>query len=209
MRPDIRVVSGGPWDQRCYIVSAGEDCVVIDPGPPAANVISAAEGGGGKIAAVLATHAHFDHLCSASAVCTHAGVPLLVSAVDAPILRAANLHSFVTGWGQKIDPPARWEDLDALGPDVALAGIPFKVYSTPGHTPGSRCLLAGDALFTGDTLMARGVIDSPFPGADDATLLASLGDLSNHLEVGSVRIYPGHGDGCSLADALAAAKVVP
>ena len=198
--PRVSVLIGGPWDQRCYIVAAGRNRVVIDPGPSVDAVIAAAESGEGRISGVIATHGHFDHIASARDVCAHAGIPLLVSADDDRIMRAANLHSFVTGWGQTIPAPDHWEDLDGLGMSVSIGGIGFEVLRTPGHTPGSRCLRLGDALFTGDTLLARGKVDSRLPGADPDALLRSLALLADLPP--QTRVFPGHGEGCALDEAL-------
>jgi hydroxyacylglutathione hydrolase len=201
MEPDIRVIPGGPWDQRCYVVAAGGLGVVIDPGPPAAKVIAAAEDGGVRISAVVATHGHFDHIGAAREVCEHAGVPLVVSKDDARILRSANLHSFVTGWGKPVTVPKSCEDLDALGTTASIGGMTFQVLRTPGHTPGSRCLRLGSILFTGDTLLGRGKVDSGLPGADPQALSASLALLAELPA--DLRVLPGHGEGTSLGEALA------
>ena len=57
-------------------------------------------------------------------------------------------------------------DIAAVVPDrllsegntVTVGAVSFTVLSTPGHTPGSICLLSddGSTLFTGDTLFAGG-----------------------------------------------------
>ena len=41
-----------------------------------------------------------------------------------------------------------WKD----GDTVTMDSITFRVLKTPGHTPGSVCLIAGDVIFSGDTL---------------------------------------------------------
>ena len=201
MDPDVVVVSGGPWDQHCYVVVSGRDRVVIDPGPPADDVLAAATANDGRIVGVVATHGHFDHICSAREVCAYAGVPLLVSSDDARIMRSANLHSFVTGWGKPVPTPDAWDDLDLLGDTLSIGGVTLEVLRTPGHTPGSRCLRLGDAIFTGDTVLARGKIDSGLPGADPAALVESLSRLAGLPP--ATRMLPGHGAECSLGEALA------
>jgi glyoxylase-like metal-dependent hydrolase (beta-lactamase superfamily II) len=55
------------------------------------------------------------------------------------------------------------------------------------------------------TLLARGSIDSPLPGADADGLRASLAFLGDSLPGDSVTVYPGHGRSCGLGEALAAA----
>ncbi len=175
--------------------------MVIDPGPPAAQIIAAAESGGGRITGVIATHGHFDHIAAASEVCEHAGVALFVSAADSAIMRAANLHSFVTGWAQPVQYPSNWEDLDQLGLAPTIGGLAFRVVSTPGHTPGSRCIIFENAVMTGDTISARGRIETGLPGEDLCDLNDSLALLRKILD-SAMQIFPGHGDGCTLGEAL-------
>ena len=52
----------GPVQTRCYVLSKedGQECIVIDPGDEAKRIRKAA--GDRKIAAILLTHGHFDHI---------------------------------------------------------------------------------------------------------------------------------------------------
>ena len=50
----------------------------------------------------------------------------------------------------------------------------LRVLHTPGHTPGSICLLGDGILFSGDTLMAGWVGRTDRPGGDQAAIRASL-----------------------------------
>ena len=65
------------------------------------------------------------------------------------------------------------------------------VMHTPGHTPGSICLLGEKLVFTGDTLFAEGIGRTDFPGGSMRTcgfLCKSLRRLPDYF-----LIYPGHG----------------
>ena len=61
---------------------------------------------------------------------------------------------------------------------------------TPGHTPGSVCLLIDDAMFSGDTLFAGSCGRTDFPGGSMKQMMASLARLA--ALPGDYRVLPGH-----------------
>jgi len=65
------------------------------------------------------------------------------------------------------------------------------VMFTPGHTPGSICLLGEKLVFTGDTLFAGGIGRTDFPGGSVDDIKASLQKLAKLPEY--YLVYPGHG----------------
>ena len=67
----------------------------------------------------------------------------------------------------------------------------LKVMHTPGHTPGSICLLGERVVFTGDTLFAGGIGRTDFPGGSDMEMKLSLQKLERLPD--NFLIYPGHG----------------
>ena len=72
----------------------------------------------------------------------------------------------------------------------------IKVISTPGHTPGSVCFLAGNHLFTGDTIMVGGYGRTDFPDGDEKSLIQSIKKLFSIKE--NLTVYPGHNEKTTL-----------
>lgn len=69
----------------CYVVAADDgDCVVVDPGGGVADAVrrTVAEHGL-RVAGVVATHGHADHVADAGVLAAEAGVPLRLHARDA------------------------------------------------------------------------------------------------------------------------------
>jgi glyoxylase-like metal-dependent hydrolase (beta-lactamase superfamily II) len=68
----------------------------------------------------------------------------------------------------------------------------FEVLHTPGHTPGSICLLVDGYVFTGDTLLAGGFgrtdLEESSPGDVKTSVEKKLFPLDER-----VIILPGHG----------------
>jgi glyoxylase-like metal-dependent hydrolase (beta-lactamase superfamily II) len=67
---------------------------------------------------------------------------------------------------------------------------PFSVFATPGHAPDHVSLLAGRALFTGDTVLGTG---SVFIAPGEGSLAAYLDSLRRLRELDAEAILPGHG----------------
>ena len=57
---DIKCVKTGYLEENCYILSMGNDSLVIDPGDEAYKIIE--EIGDKNVLGVLITHYHFDHI---------------------------------------------------------------------------------------------------------------------------------------------------
>lgn len=178
----------GPLGTCCYILheDGREDCLVIDPGGDAASIRNAC--GGRRIAAILLTHGHFDHIAAVKELMAE-DTELIIHFKDEAMLAdpELNVSSLI---GQRIICPAATH-LVREGERIDYAGITLRVLHTPGHTPGSVCYEAGEHLFTGDTLFDHGYGRTDLPGGDFPTLVASLKRLmplqQNH------EIYPGHG----------------
>ena len=93
--------------------------------------------------------------------------------------------------------PLYYTDTYEEGSTLSLAGLSIQVLHTPGHTPGSVCLLCENALFAGDTLFAGSCGRTDLPGGDWATIQTSLRRLAA-LE-GPCNVFPGHGESTTLA----------
>ena len=78
------------------------------------------------------------------------------------------------------------------GDIITLGELQFKVLNTPGHTPGSICLLTDDKVFTGDTLFYRGIGTTLMPGSSRRQLIDSIHNSLMVLPDKTV-VYPGHG----------------
>src|SRR5438105_3855469 len=129
--------SDNPFGTNCWLAGAdgSPDAVVVDPGFTPDRTLALLERAGKRLAAVLATHGHFDHIGSAAAVCRDE-VPLYIHEED----RAALTDPAAWGAGFPV-PPVPVDDVRAVvdGDVLEFAGFSIEVMHTPGHTPGSVC----------------------------------------------------------------------
>jgi glyoxylase-like metal-dependent hydrolase (beta-lactamase superfamily II) len=84
------------------------------------------------------------------------------------------------------------------GTFLQCGGETLKVIHTPGHTPGSICLVGEHLIFTGDTLFAGGIGRTDFPGGSMSDMAASLEKLTHFPDY--LLLYPGHGETSMLGE---------
>ncbi|XVS68179.1 MBL fold metallo-hydrolase [Actinosynnema sp. CA-299493] len=130
-------------DNNVWVVGDDTECVVIDAPHDVDAILRVV--GGREVKAILATHAHDDHVRVA---------PDLARATGAPVL----LHPADRVLWDLTHPDAKPDGDLADGQVVEVADIALHVLHTPGHAPGACCfhVPALGAVFTGDTLFHGG-----------------------------------------------------
>jgi hydroxyacylglutathione hydrolase len=183
MAPVVEGYALGPTQTNCYVVRANagaEHAVVIDPGYDI-------EKPSVKVAAILVTHCHWDHLGGIASLARATGAPVYMPESEAAVLE--NPHAFYPD--QVIRPHT--PEVRLRGDEIFEAGgIAFETVSVPGHSPGHVAYAANGALFSGDVLFAGGVGRTDLPFADWDTLVGSLRLLFERFPPETV-VYPGHG----------------
>ena len=188
----------GPLACNCYIVGDGasKQAIVIDPGGDADDLIEFLAREQLAVTAVVATHAHFDHVIAAQRVVEHTGAPFYLHADDKPLLYWMQ-ESGRMFLGIELGPPPEVDTSPSEG-DVLRAGeLELSVVHTPGHSPGSIALLHEDAVFSGDTLFAGSVGRTDLPGGDTRALIDAIKHKLFVLEK-DLPVYPGHGPATTL-----------
>lgn len=182
----IHVLPLGDYQTNCYIVHEGNgtDCLIIDPGYEPEIISSYLEEKGLTPEAILLTHCHFDHV---------GAVKDLAAQYDCKVFldrKELGMPPMLTNG------PLYYTDSYADNDKLTLADIPIQVLETPGHTPGSVCLIMEDTLFSGDTLFAGSCGRTDLPCGDARAMRDSLRRLAALSE--NYRVCPGHGPSSTL-----------
>ena len=159
----------GMIQTNCYLVQNEEskECFLVDPAICPEELVSHIKSEGLKLKAILLTHGHFDHITGVPELMETCGTEPKVYMSHKDLKLEAVFHENVA-----LDPEmvTDWKD----GDTVTMDSITFRVLETPGHTPGSVCLIAGDVIFSGDTLFQGSCGRTDFPGGSWTEMCASL-----------------------------------
>ena len=185
----VKTLPVGQLETNCYIVTNEKtlECVVIDPGDESNTILDYLEDNRLVCRAIFLTHGHWDHIGAVRAVAEETKAPVYLNELDSPTYtqdrRFVSLlpdNTLNYGGGCELD----------------IAGLHFKVLSTPGHTPGGVTILCENAMFCGDTLFRGSCGRTDLPGGDMDEELQSLRRLCELP--GDYEVYPGHMDSSSL-----------
>lgn len=192
----IEVIVVGALHTNSYIVSSGDEAIIIDPGDDAERIMGIIDSKGLRVSAIIATHGHFDHVLAVERLRRKYGAPFAINKKDLWLVRIA--HTVARSYGivsEEIEDP----DMDLVeGNIIRIGGEELRVIETPGHTPGSACLLGKEIVFTGDTLFKGSVGRTDLPGGSWNDLVESLIKIAALDE--DLIVYPGHGPPTTIGD---------
>ena len=158
----------GAYQTNCYVLrkdNSVKDCLIIDPGLEAAELIEFLNEENLNPVAVILTHGHIDHIAGVADLRNRfPEIRIYIHNLDAEMLTNPNINlSAMSGMAFATEPeyvPLKEQDV------IDLAGIKLLVLHTPGHTPGGISLYSKEAgvVFVGDTLFADSIGRTDFPG---------------------------------------------
>ena len=175
---------------NCYLI---EDEVtgkmaVIDPADHCDDLLEQIDERGGKLAYILLTHGHYDHIIGAAELCQKYRPTVCASEKELPVIEEPS-YNLSKNHGITVDPFTVDKPLQD-GETFMLGETEIRFLLTPGHTMGSGCYIADDCIFSGDTLFCASVGRTDFPTSSMRDMMRSVTRLKN-LE-GDYRVYPGH-----------------
>lgn len=192
----------GSFETNCYVLresEAAEDCLIVDTGLEAEELVDFLTQNKLNPVAVVLTHGHADHIVGVAALRkSFAEVKVYIHKLDEGMLTGAQSNlSELAGIRFSTEPA---DFLIQEGDIIEQAGIKLQVLNTPGHTPGGVSLYSKDegVVFAGDTLFAESVGRTDFPGGTMTVLVKSIREKLFTLPDETV-VYPGHGPTTKIA----------
>ena len=201
----------GFLDTNTYLLEEDGHLLIIDPSDHAAVLGKCRNA---AAVTVLLTHEHFDHiiglnrirdLCASSCVVI-SGKTCSERIQDTKANLSAYADVLAELGGKQI--PEQWSPFSCKAADITFdnrhafhwMGHAVELFSTPGHSAGSCCILLDDMLFVGDTVLENNLMVK-FPGSSKKLYRSVTVPLLERLLLGEqlkgnrvTRVFPGHGD---------------
>ncbi|MGX1618094.1 MBL fold metallo-hydrolase [Micromonospora chalcea] len=167
-------------DNNVWVIGDDAECVVLDAPHDVAAIREVI--GDRRVVAIVATHAHDDHVRVAPELARATGAPVLLHPADRVLWDM--VHPDTAPDGELTD-----------GQTITVGGTTLRVLHTPGHSPGACSLYAPDlgTVFTGDTLFAGGPGATGRSYSDFGTIVESIRTRLLTLPPETV-VHTGHGD---------------
>ena len=202
----IKAIEGGLLGSNTYVVynDTGKTAMIVDCGTRSDRTVDFINKMGLKVKYIVLTHGHFDHAHYTDEYASaFSNAEIICHAEELKVLLNpdANLSSFVSEEKAYRFPYKTVEDGDIItlegGNDGE--GLSLEIIHSPGHTPGSICLLCKERSFmlTGDTLFKCGYGRTDFMYGSPSQLRSSLRRLLS-LD-GDIEFYPGHGESSTIS----------
>lgn len=154
-----------------------------------------------KVAMLIATHIHIDHVLGVEYVEKKYGVGLSASSDDSfladRVAEQARMFHLPISVSERVTVKNQLSDEGKL----PLGNDDFEVINVPGHSPGSIALYSKKSgiVFTGDALFQGSIGRTDLPGGNYSTLIRSITDRLLTLPDQTV-VYPGHGPSTTIGN---------
>ena len=198
--PIVARVTVGMFEENCYLYACPQtrEAVILDPGDEAQRILEAIQDLKLLTKYIINTHGHIDHICAIDEISSVYPVPLAIHPADV-VLYSSVGNALLYGR----TPPAVKRSPDLLlqeGDTISFGTLTLEVLHTPGHSPGSICLVSPSCcVFSGDTLFYRGIGRTDLPGGSYEQIEQSIRNKLYTLE-GDLVVFPGHGQPTTISE---------
>lgn len=188
----------GICQTNCYFVyrEGQTDVILFDPADRGDYIYETLQKHGFKVAGILLTHGHFDHIWGSKKLRELSGAKIYAYEGEKDVCEDSGLNvSAQAGRAYTVEA----DEYLADGREITLAGMTCKLLATPGHTKGSCCYYFEEEgiLISGDTLFQESVGRTDLPTGSMSKLVRSVKEKLMCLP-DEVKVYPGHGESTTI-----------
>ena len=147
----VKIFTVGMLSTNCYLASCSvtKEVLIVDPGLDLVSEAQAIVDYMSEVEltprCIINTHGHQDHIKGNVFFQNRFNIPVCIHSLD---------EHAIAGLGADSHAP---NILLKEGSKIECGQETLTILHTPGHTPGSICLLGERILFSGDTLFAGGI----------------------------------------------------
>lgn len=185
----------GPLQTNCYWIEKDQTVLLFDPGEEGGKLVKHFQQQGLKVAAILLTHAHFDHIGAVDTVKEAFNCPVYLHEKEKNWLTNASLNGSERFGLGKIECKEGPTNILTKEQVVELEGIKLNILHTPGHSPGSVSFYCKELgiVIAGDTLFQQGIGRTDLYGGSMDVLMKSIHTKLLTLPEDTV-VLSGHGN---------------
>ena len=182
----------GPYNLNTYflVCKSSRKALIIDPGGQAEKMADFIRENNILPDKILLTHGHADQFFSMAVFKKFAPIPYCLHKADDDFFKNPDVR-IKTKQSVGLPPPYPADIRMKDGECIVFGDCEVSVIHTPGHTPGSVCLLCEDHLFTGDTIFVGQAGRTDLPGGNLHDLIDSIKVKILPLDK-KTAILPGH-----------------
>lgn len=198
--PTIRVLERGWLSSNSVLALEGDRATVVDSGyvthAPHTLALLGRALEGRRLARLVNTHSHSDHIGGNAAIARAHGCRISVPEGIAQAIRAWDEDALLLAPARQQAEPFAFDDTIAAGDEIEMGGLVWRALAAPGHdmhalvfhSPRSRVLISGDALWEN----GFGVMFAELAG-EACGLASTRRTLESLAELDVDTVIPGHG----------------
>jgi len=192
----------GDYQANCYILSVGEQALIIDPGDEAQKIMTYLATKGLNPHAILLTHGHFDHIGALEEVQAKYNIPVYIHQAEEEYLTNPDYN---LSWKAGRTPieikdltPYHFIEVDG---SIELLDQEVGVRHVPGHSLGSIAFYfkREGVVFSGDALFKGSIGRTDLINGDHEQLIESIETQLFTLPDDTI-VYSGHGPATTIID---------
>ncbi|MDR3072857.1 MAG: MBL fold metallo-hydrolase [Clostridiales Family XIII bacterium] len=190
----IERILAGMIGTNCYLIwdESTLEAAVIDPAQDLPEISDTILREKLILKYILLTHGHGDHIGGVEAIMDqNPDTKLVAGKAESTLLTDSrlNISREITGRSIVLHP----DIFVSQGDTLFLGEQKLEIIETPGHTPGGISILAGEALFSGDTLFRTSIGRTDLPLGSYEDLMDSIREKLYVLPDDTL-VFPGHMD---------------
>jgi len=213
-----RVIPVGFLQCNCSILADAEtrEAIVVDPGDEVDFILETLRRDDLKVRTIVSTHTHIDHVGGLAKLHRATGAPVLIHRDDLPLY--TTLETQAQWIGVPTPEMVKFDEFLKEGDTLRWGAFAARILHTPGHTPGSICLVvepdtapaahvahahrhapSARRLLAGDTLFQGSIGRTDLPGGSYPQIIRSIHEKLLVLP-DEMLVIPGHGEATSIGE---------
>jgi len=177
-------------DQNIYVLYNDlNEAIIVDPGLGFDLIDNFLKNKNLTPIAIIGTHAHIDHIASASDCIKHYNIPFYICRGNSIMLEHYDIMKGYMNVDSERPEVSHW--IEESERKLTIGSFEFNVNYNPGHSPGCMSFEIESLIFCGDLIFKGSIGRTDLQTSNPADMEKSLEMFVNSFDVNST-LLPGH-----------------